>query len=140
VMVQREVAERIAAPVGQLSYLAVAVQLYAVPRIVRTVPAAAFYPRPRVDSAVLRLDVRAAPAVAAEAPEALLRLVLAGFKQPRKQLRNSLAEGLGWRPPAADALLQRAGLDVTRRAQTLTLPEWERLYAALRAEQTDRAQ
>jgi 16S rRNA (adenine1518-N6/adenine1519-N6)-dimethyltransferase len=131
VMVQREVAERIAAPVGQLSYLAVAVQLYAEARIVRTVPAAAFYPRPKVDSAVLRLDVRPAPAVAPDAPEALLRLVLAGFKQPRKQLRNSLADGLGRAPAAAEALLRRAGIDFTRRPQTLTLAEWGTLYAAM---------
>jgi 16S rRNA (adenine1518-N6/adenine1519-N6)-dimethyltransferase len=140
VMVQREVAERIAAPAGELSYLAVTIQLHAQPRIIRTVPPSAFRPRPKVESAVLRLDVRPAPAVEADDPAAFLALVQAGFKQPRKQLRNSLAEGLGWRPPAADALLQRAGLDATRRPQTLTLPEWDRLYAALRTEPTDRAQ
>jgi 16S rRNA (adenine1518-N6/adenine1519-N6)-dimethyltransferase len=106
------------------------VQLYAEARIVRTVPAAAFYPRPKVDSAVLRLDVRPAPAAAPEAPAALLRLVLAGFKQPRKQLRNSLADGLGCPPAAAEALLRRAGIDFTRRPQTLTLAEWGTLYAA----------
>ena len=127
-------AERIAAPVGQLSYLAVAVQLYAEPRIVRTVPAAAFYPRPRVESAVLRLDVRPQPAVAAPAPEAYLRLVQAGFKQPRKQLRNSLAEGLARRPAEAEALLRRARIDPARRAQTLSLDEWAELYAALSEE------
>jgi 16S rRNA (adenine1518-N6/adenine1519-N6)-dimethyltransferase len=130
VMVQREVAERIAAPPGELSYLAVAVQLYSVPRIVRTVPAAAFYPRPRVESAVLRLDVRPAPAVVPGAPAAFLRLVQAGFKQPRKQLRNSLAEGLGRPPAEAETLLRHAGLDSTRRPQTLTLAEWAALYEA----------
>jgi 16S rRNA (adenine1518-N6/adenine1519-N6)-dimethyltransferase len=129
VMVQREVAERIAAPAGDLSYLAVAVQLYATPRIVRTVPATAFYPRPRVESAVLRLDVRPAPAVVPEAPTAFLRFVQAGFKQPRKQLRNSLAEGLGCPPPEAERRLRGADVDPTRRPQTLTLDEWARLYA-----------
>src|SRR5215212_1252189 len=138
VMVQREVAERIAAPVGQLSYLAVAVQLYAEARIVRTVPAAAFYPRPKVDSAVLRLDVRPAPAVAPEAPEAFLRFVQAGFKQPRKQLRNSLAEGLGCPPAEAEALLRRADIDYTRRPQTLTLAEWGMLYDVTGAEGSGR--
>jgi len=133
VMVQKEVAERIAAPLGQLSYLAVAIQLYAEPRIVRTVPAAAFYPRPKVDSAVLRLDVRPRPAAAADA-EALLRLVQAGFKQPRKQLRNSLAEGLGWAPSAAEALLRRAAIEPARRPQTLALDEWERLYEVMSSE------
>ena len=140
VMVQREVAERIAAPVGQLSFLAVAVQLYAEARIVRTVPATAFYPRPKVDSAVLRLDVRPTPAVAPDAPEALLRLVLAGFKQPRKQLRNSLADGLGCPPAAAEALLRRAGIDSTRRPQTLTLAEWGTLYTVTGAEGDGREQ
>jgi 16S rRNA (adenine1518-N6/adenine1519-N6)-dimethyltransferase len=133
VMVQREVAERIAAPPGELSYLAVAAQLYSVPRIIRTVPAAAFYPRPRVESAVLRLDVRPAPAVVPEAPAALLRFVQAGFKQPRKQLRNSLAEGLGRPPAEVAALLRQAELDPTRRPQTLTLDEWATLYAAWNA-------
>ncbi|HLH25475.1 MAG TPA: 16S rRNA (adenine(1518)-N(6)/adenine(1519)-N(6))-dimethyltransferase RsmA [Chloroflexota bacterium] len=133
VMVQREVAERIAAPPGDLSYLAVAVQLYATPRIVRTVPAAAFYPRPRVESAVLRLDVRPAPAVVPDAPATFLRFVQAGFKQPRKHLRNSLAEGLGCRPIEAEALLRQADLDPARRPQTLTLDEWARLYEAWRA-------
>jgi 16S rRNA (adenine1518-N6/adenine1519-N6)-dimethyltransferase len=132
VMVQREVAERIAAPPGDLSYLAVAVQLYATPRIVRTVPAAAFYPRPRVESAVLRLDVHPAPAVVPDAPAAFLGLVQAGFKQPRKQLRNSLAEGLGCRPAEAEAVLRAARVDPTRRPQALTLDDWARLYAAWR--------
>jgi 16S rRNA (adenine1518-N6/adenine1519-N6)-dimethyltransferase len=133
VMIQKEVAERIAAPVGQLSYLAVAVQLYAEPRIVRTVPASAFHPRPKVDSAVLRLDVRPAPAVAPEAPQALLQLVQAGFKQPRKQLRNSLAEGLGCKPADAEALLRRGAVDPARRPQTLSVAEWGQLYAVRQA-------
>jgi 16S rRNA (adenine1518-N6/adenine1519-N6)-dimethyltransferase len=133
VMVQREVAERIVAAPGQLSYLAVLVQLYAEPRLVRVVPPGAFYPRPRVESAVLVLEVYPAPRVAREAPAAFLRVVQAGFKQPRKQLRNSLAEGLGCPPAEADALLRRAGLDPARRPQTLTLPEWEQLYQVVQS-------
>jgi 16S rRNA (adenine1518-N6/adenine1519-N6)-dimethyltransferase len=128
VMVQREVAERITAPPGQWSYLTVLVQLYAAPRLVRVVPPGAFYPRPKVESAVLALEVYPAPRVAATAPEVFLQVVQAGFKQPRKQLRNSLAEGLGCSPAEAAALLRRAQLDPARRPQTLTLPEWDRLY------------
>lgn len=128
VMVQREVAERITAPPGQWSYLTVLVQLYAAPRLARVVPPGAFYPRPKVESAVLVLEVYPAPRVAAATPEAFLQVVQAGFKQPRKQLRNSLAEGLGRTSAEAEALLRRAGLDPARRPQTLTLPEWERLY------------
>ncbi len=130
ITVQREVAERIVAPPGALSYLAILVQLYASPRIVRFLPRAAFYPRPQVEAAVLRLDVRPAPAVVPEAPAAFLRFAQAGFKQPRKQLRNSLAEGLGIAPAEAAALAQRAGLDPARRPQALSLEEWARLYYA----------
>ncbi len=133
VMVQREVAERIAARPGDLSYLAVAVQLYAVPEIIRVVPPKAFYPRPKVESAVLRLTVRPAPAVAQATPDAFLRFVQAGFKQPRKQLHNSLAEGLGWRPDAAGRLLAQVDVDPARRAQSLTMGEWERVFQAFGA-------
>lgn len=130
VMVQREVAERIAAPAGRLSYLAVAIQSAAGVRIVRTVPPGAFFPPPKVHSAVIRLDPLATPLVPDERRGAFLALVQAGFTQPRKQLANSLAQGL--RAPKADAiaLLGRAGIGPERRPQDLTLEEWVRLYEA----------
>jgi 16S rRNA (adenine1518-N6/adenine1519-N6)-dimethyltransferase len=78
--------------------------------------------------------VRAEPIVPPETAEALLRLVQAGFKQPRKQLRNSLADGLGWAPAQAEALLRRGGIDPSRRPQTLALAEWARLYEAMSSE------
>ena len=134
VMVQREVAERIAAAPGQMSYLAAAVQLYAEVRIVRTVPPTAFHPRPRVESAVLQLAVRPGPAVVPDDPRGFLRLVQTGFTQPRKQLRNSLAQGLGRAPAAAEGLLRAAAIDPARRPQALALDEWARLHAVLRAE------
>ena len=130
VTVQREVAERIVAGPGAMSLLAVSVQFYSRPRIVARIKAGAFYPRPQVDSAVVRLDVAARPTVAL--PEgvdeaAFFRLVRAGFSQKRKTLRNALSAGLGIEPARAAEMLTRAGIDPRRRAETLGLAEWARL-------------
>lgn len=130
VMIQREVAERIAAAPGALSYLAVAVQAAARPRIVRLVPPGAFYPRPKVDSAVIRLDPLPSPLVPPERRAAFLALVRAGFAQPRKQLLNSLGQGLGWPRAEVAALLERAGIAPSRRPQELQLEEWRALFEA----------
>lgn len=135
VTVQREVAERVAAPAGEMGYLSVAVQLVAEPEILRRIAPGAFYPRPAVESAVLRLRLRERPAVAVDDLHAFLRLVLAGFTQPRKQLANSLAQGLGSSREAALELLARAGLDPSRRPQQLTLEQWQLLYQAFRQSQ-----
>jgi 16S rRNA (adenine1518-N6/adenine1519-N6)-dimethyltransferase len=130
VMVQKEVAQRITAPRGELSYLGVAVQSAATARLLRVVPPGAFFPRPKVDSAILRLDPLAAPLVEAERRAAFLRLVRAGFAQPRKQLANSLAQGLGTSRPVAAERIERAGLDPSRRPQDLGLDEWRALFDA----------
>ncbi len=134
VMIQREVAERILARPGDLSLLAVAVQLYAEPSLVTVVPPEAFLPPPKVDSAILRLDVRPLPLLSlGEAElEGFFRVVRAGFGQKRKQLRNSLAAGLALSPAAAAELLERAGIDPRRRAETLSLEEWGGLERGLR--------
>jgi 16S rRNA (adenine1518-N6/adenine1519-N6)-dimethyltransferase len=131
VMVQKEVAERICAKPGDLSLLAVSVQFYAIPRIVQRVPAGAFYPAPKVDSAVLRLDVLPTPAVPNVEPEAFFRVVRAGFGQKRKQLANSLSAGLELSKDAVQDALARAGIDPRRRAETLALDEWGALCHAL---------
>jgi len=122
-MVQWEVAQRICAAPGDLSILAVSVQYYAEPRIVQRVPASAFFPRPKVDSAILRLTMRPQPAVDIE-PTLFFRVVRAGFSQKRKQLQNSLAAALHLDKPTSQAWLDRAGIDPTRRAETLSLVEW----------------
>lgn len=127
VMVQREVAERIVAPAGDLSLLGVSVQFYAEPELLFVVPADAFRPVPKVESAVLRLRVRPAPAVADVAPGHYFQLVRAGFSQKRKQLANSLSGGLGVPKAQAVALLEAASIDPMRRAETLTLAEWGEL-------------
>jgi 16S rRNA (adenine1518-N6/adenine1519-N6)-dimethyltransferase len=124
VMVQREVAQRIVAKPGDMSLLAVSVQFYAEPKIVNKVPAGAFYPRPKVDSAVLRLDVRPQPAVPDVDREHFFNVVRAGFGQKRKQLLNSLSSGLALPKEKVQAILEDAGIDPRRRAETLSLDEW----------------
>jgi len=132
VMVQAEVAESMAAEPGRMGLLSVATQFYARPRVLFYVPPRAFRPPPKVRSAVVQLDVRPQPAVAVDDREAFFRLVRAGFAAPRKQLRNVLALSLSLQPAAAEALLAAAAIDPQRRAQTLSIDEWARLYEAWR--------
>ena len=124
--VQREVAERMVVAPPEMSLLALGVQFYCTGQIVEKIPAGAFYPVPKVDSAVVRLDRRPEPAAPGVTSEAFFRVAKAGFSQPCKQLRNSLAAGLRLAPAAAEAWLTAAGIDPQRRAETLTLAEWGR--------------
>jgi 16S rRNA (adenine1518-N6/adenine1519-N6)-dimethyltransferase len=130
VMVQAEVAGSIVARPGELSLLGVSVQLYGAPRLLFRVPPSAFYPPPKVRSAVVRIDV--APGLRAAVPDvdAFFRVVRAGFSTRRKQLRNALANGLGIEPAAASALLAGARIDATLRAQALSLQQWAALARA----------
>jgi 16S rRNA (adenine1518-N6/adenine1519-N6)-dimethyltransferase len=132
VTLQAEVARNIAAGPGKMSYLSVEMQYYAQPRLLFEIPAAAFRPPPKVRSAVLRLDTRQGTAVEVDDREAFFRLVKAGFAAPRKQLRNALSIGLECGPAEAEAMLDVAGVEPTRRAQTLSLSEWAGLYRAYR--------
>lgn len=132
VMVQKEVAERMAAKPGDASLLSIMVQLYARVSIVRYVSAAQFYPMPKVDSAVVKLEVYDRPPVVVDDPEAMLKVVSAGFSRRRKQLHNALAQSLWFPPGGAYEVLEMAGIDPARRAQTLSLEEWARLYRAYR--------
>jgi 16S rRNA (adenine1518-N6/adenine1519-N6)-dimethyltransferase len=128
--VQREVAERMVALPPEMSLLALGVQFYCAGQIVEKIPAGAFYPVPKVDSAVVRLDRRPEPAAPGVTAEAFFRVARAGFSQPRKQLRNSLAAGLGVAPAAVETWLTAAGIDPRRRAETLSLVEWGALALA----------
>lgn len=136
VTVQREVALEMVAKPGQMGLLSVAVQLYGAPRIVATVPPRAFRPPPKVTSSVVRIDVFPEPAVAFESVDEFFGVVKAGFSARRKQLHNSIARGLGLEPETARSLLAEAGIDPTRRAQTLSLDEWAALYEAYGAAHT----
>jgi len=130
VMVQAEVAERIAAAPGQMSALAVIIQAQTRVTLVRRVPAAAFYPRPKVDSAVLLLQPLpdAERPVAREEIPALTEFVRAGFKQPRKTLANSLADGLNSGKDQVIERLSRAAIDPNTRPQALAVDDWVRLF------------
>ena len=127
VMVQKEVGKAIVAEPGDMSLLAVSVQFYGRPSIVARVPARSFYPPPKVDSVILRVDVYDRPPVDVPGARAFFDTVRAGFSAPRKQLRNSLAQGLAVGAEEAAGLLQRAGDRPQRRAETLSIEEWGRL-------------
>jgi len=131
VMVQKEVAERIVAVAGQLSLLAISVQVYGVPKRVCRVPARAFYPRPKVDSAVLRIDVHDQPLVPEEELPAFFRVVRAAFGQKRKQIHNSLTHNLHIKREQVLEALAAADVASDRRPQTLTIDEWARLTRLL---------
>lgn len=132
-MVQREVAERIAAPPGQMSYLSVFVQYHAKVRVAFEVPPEAFEPEPAVRSAVILAEPYPADdrLASAEAEDALWRLVQAGFRERRKMLHNVLARQLPVEPARVDAALAAAGIAPDRRPQTLGVGEWLQLFHAL---------
>ena len=128
VMVQKEVAEAIVARPGQMSVLSISVQFYGEPRIISYVPAHCFYPAPEVDSAILRVDLYPQPAVAVADKESFFELVRAGFAASRKQIGNSLTQGLELSKAEVLSLLAEANIVPQRRAETLTLDEWARLW------------
>ena len=129
--VQKEVAQRICAEPGDLSLLALSVQVYGKPRIVTHITAQAFFPAPKVDSAVLVVDIYPSPLIDEVHLDRFFKLIKAGFSQKRKTLRNSLSAGLHIPPVKATELLARAGIDPQRRAETLSIEEWERLSSLI---------
>jgi 16S rRNA (adenine1518-N6/adenine1519-N6)-dimethyltransferase len=131
-LVQLEVAARVAAPPGGMSYLSVFVQNVTTADIVARVPAAAFEPAPEVDSAILRLRRRERPAVEpGPERETFHRVVQAGFRQRRKQVHNGLSRELPIDREAVDAALAACGVTPDRRPQTLSVDEWACLAGQL---------
>jgi 16S rRNA (adenine1518-N6/adenine1519-N6)-dimethyltransferase len=128
--VQQEVAQRITAVPPNMSLLSVSVQYYGRTKILFTIKAGAFWPRPDVDSAVVRIDLDATPAEDPAQEQAFFRVVRTGFSQKRKQLQKNLRQlGLGQREIAA--ALEEAGIAGSRRAETLTIAEWQALVRLL---------
>ena len=125
--VQREVAERICAKPGDMSLLALSVQVYGNPRIVARIPAEAFFPAPKVDSAVLSVEIYPEPLIKPELIESFFKMIKAGFSQKRKTLRNSLSSGLHIPTSVSEALLKQANIDPMRRAETLSIADWQTL-------------
>jgi 16S rRNA (adenine1518-N6/adenine1519-N6)-dimethyltransferase len=139
-MLQAEVAERIAAPAGRMSYLSVFVQFHATVRVALRVPPEAFEPAPKVSSAVVVIEPHAERALSPDREAALWSLVQSGFRERRKMLRNVLARQLRAGPDGTtgaqlgqarvDAALAAAGIEGDRRPQTLSVEDWLRLLEA----------
>lgn len=127
VLIQKEVAHRIAAAPGSMSVLALSVQYYGKPEVVGEVERHKFWPPPKVDSAILKVALYDKPIFSADTGK-LFRLIKAGFGEKRKMLRNSLAGGLNISIELAAGLVKQAGLVPTARAQELSLGQWEKLY------------
>jgi 16S rRNA (adenine1518-N6/adenine1519-N6)-dimethyltransferase len=130
VMVQAEVAESIVAAPGAMTLLGLSVQVYGEARILFRLPPSAFYPPPRVRSAVVRIDVSTRPLVPVGDIDGFFAIARAGFTTRRKQLRNALANGLDIAAADAAAILTAAGIDPKRRAQELRLEDWVALARA----------
>ena len=128
-VVQKEVAERWTATTAT-SLATVAVQVFALPRIVITIPASSFTPVPKVDSCLVILEVRDKPAVQVDDLNRFFRFVEAVFQFRRKQLGGTVARIAEVSGREAGQRLGELGVDPTRRPQTLLLPEWEALYVA----------
>lgn len=131
--VQQEVASRICALPGEMSLLALSVQVYGRPQVRAHIPAGAFYPPPKVDSSVLCVDIYAEPVIPFSLLDTFFALAKAGFSQKRKTLRNSLSAGLKLAPAEAEKMLAAAGIEPRRRAETLNLEEWKVLSGEYQA-------
>lgn len=125
--VQREVAERICANSDNMNLLALSVQVFGNPTITAHIPAGAFYPTPKVDSAIVRINLFQSPRIPIEDLETFFHLIRAGFSQKRKTLRNALAAGLSLSTNKIEDWLKSIGVDPRRRAETLNLNEWSQL-------------
>lgn len=127
-MVQREVAEKITAPAPDGSYLSNFTRLFGEPEIISLVGPAAFFPRPQVDSAILRIRTLPIPQVGPEEVAQMMTFLHAGFSDPRKQIHNSLSNGLHLSSQQTKTILQIANIAAERRPETLTTQEWLKLY------------
>ena len=130
--IQKEVAKRICASPGDLSLLALSVQVFGQVKIAASIPAGAFYPPPKVDSSVIKIDLYDEPLIPAGNLDSFFLLAKAGFGQKRKMLRNSLSAGLGWPVDQTQTLLSTCEIDPTRRAETISLVEWKKLTEVFR--------
>lgn len=129
-MLQKEVTQRIIAGPPEMSLLAVSVQHYAEPEVIRQVKADYFWPAPEVDSAVIKLTVKPQK-FSVEQDKSFFRLVKAGFSAKRKMLKNNLAGGLRISPEKISIAFKSVGINDKERAENLSLANWYQLFAAL---------
>ncbi|BBB47558.1 16S rRNA (adenine(1518)-N(6)/adenine(1519)-N(6))-dimethyltransferase RsmA [Pelolinea submarina] len=128
--IQKEVAQRVCAKPGDLSLLALSVQVFGAPRVAFNIAAGAFYPAPKVDSALLLVDLYERPLIANENMKTFFGLAKSAFAKKRKMLHNALSSHAGLGGEGAGLLLEAAGISSDRRAQTLSLEEWGSLTEA----------
>jgi 16S rRNA (adenine1518-N6/adenine1519-N6)-dimethyltransferase len=125
--IQKEVAERIIAQPGDLSLLALSVQIFGKPLLRSQIPPSAFFPSPAVDSCILRIDMHPEPKVPVGDIDLFFRIAKAGFSQKRKKLRNAIAAGLQISTSDVEEIMLAAKVSPSQRAQELTLDEWKRI-------------
>lgn len=125
--IQKEVAERIIAQPGDLSLLALSVQIFGKPLLRSQIPPSAFFPSPAVDSCILRIDMHPEPKVPVGDIDLFFRIAKAGFSQKRKKLRNAIAAGLQISASDVEEMMLAAKVSPSQRAQELTLDEWKRI-------------
>lgn len=137
-LVQKEVAERLAARPDDMSILAISAQVFAEVRLGHTVPAHLFTPPPKVDSAIVVLKTRPQPLFSGIDEKTFFKVVKAGFSSPRKKIRHSLSGGLGVPKDSAEKLLVRATIDPNARAEALSITAWQRLATLFAEEDKNR--
>jgi 16S rRNA (adenine1518-N6/adenine1519-N6)-dimethyltransferase len=131
-MLQKEVAERLAAKPGDMSMLALSVQFFGDVEIIREVKAGNFWPEPKVDSAVVRLILKDEnhSSISRVQEKAFFRMAKIGFSAKRKMLKNNLAAGLQIENSEAEKIITSVGLDARTRAEDLSVEQWQKLFAA----------
>jgi 16S rRNA (adenine1518-N6/adenine1519-N6)-dimethyltransferase len=122
-VVQKEVGQRICAKPPKMSILSVSVQVYADAEIVSYIPKRAFFPVPNVDSAIIRVSLKGSP-ISPDENDLFFKIVKTGFSQPRKQLANNLAKGLGLGKVEVGQWLMDNNIQPSQRAETLRIEEW----------------
>lgn len=130
-IIQKEVAERICDEPPHASILSNSVKYYGKPEIIDIVPKENFNPIPEVDAAIIKINVFKNPKIKVDNVDEFFKIIKIGFSQKRKQLHNNFSSGLHISKDEAKKLLQNCGIDPERRAQTLSLEEWEKLYRLL---------
>ncbi|MBU1178540.1 ribosomal RNA small subunit methyltransferase A [Patescibacteria group bacterium] len=127
-IVQKEVAQRVVAEPGSHSLLSLSVQFYGQPKIISIIDRRSFYPAPEIEAAILKISLLEKPRVTTSDPDEFFQTLRVGFSSRRKQLHNNLSAGWKISNREAQKILTAAGINHTRRAETLSLKEWEKLY------------
>ncbi len=132
-MVQKEVGERVIAPAGELSILGISVQIYADAEIIHHVPKQSFWPVPKVDSVILKITPRNKyPEITDK--KIFFRLIKLAFSGKRKQIHNTLTNGLKLPKDKIFQMLEKAGIEPTTRPQDVEIGDWIKLYQIISQE------